>query len=144
MVDILTASDFPEIRATLDVSLDITNLPDAVIALDIYLGRATEWVMSRNPAAETYTGAVDATSRAIRRACVLATAALIAPSLPWLTQETYENQIGYKRVAVDLNSLVADLWSQASAQMDLSLPTDDAPVYGGKPFFTTAKGRRGQ
>jgi hypothetical protein len=144
MAAILAATDFPEVRAALDVSLDITNLPDDVIALDIYLGRATEWVISRNAAAAAYVGAVDAASRAIRRACILATAALVAPSLPWLSQETYENQHSYKRQEVDLGSLVADLWSQANDQIEASLPVDERAVSGGgKPFFTTAKGRRG-
>jgi hypothetical protein len=144
MVAILAVGDFPEIRAALDVSLDITNVPDAVIALDIYLGRATEWVVDHNPAAASYVGAVDAPSRALRRACILATAALIAPSVPWLVQEAFENQHSYKRQVMDLGMLVADLWSQANDQINLSLPLDEAATTGGgKPFFTTASGRRG-
>lgn len=143
MVDILSPADFPEIRATLDVSLDVSNLPDATIALDINLGRATEWVISQNPDAANYAGAVDAQSRAIRRACVLATAALIAPTLPWLVQETYTNRFGYKRQETDVGTLVADLWTQAGEQIKLSLPEVTTPVYGGKPFFIAVCGRRG-
>lgn len=145
MVQIIAVADFPEVRAALDVSLDITNLPDSVIALDIYRGRATDWVISRNPAAASWSGSVDAPSIAIRRACILATAALLAPSLPWLIQETFEHQVSYKRQETDLQMLVSDLWSQANAQIDLSLPDDGVVTTGGgKPFFTVARGRRGQ
>ena len=144
MVVILTAADFPEIRAAIDVTIDIANLPDAVIALDINLGRATEWVVARNPVAASYAGAVDATSRAIRRACVLATAAILAPTVPWLTSETFMNRTSYKRQETDLGTLVADLWTQANDQIQLSLPVEEqATVGGGKPFFTVASGRRG-
>ena len=141
---ILTPADFWEIRASLDVTLDGASLPDALIAADIHLGRATEWVVTQNPDAANYAGAVDARSRAVRRACVLATAALLAPRVPWLIQETFGVRASYKRQETDIGMLVSDLWSQAHEQIQISLPEGAATTSsggGGKPFFTTAKAR---
>lgn len=142
---ILTPADFWEVRAALDVTLDVGSLPDVIIGADIHLGRATEWVVSQNPEAANYAGAVDARSRAVRRACVLATAALLAPHVPWLTQETFGVRASYKRQEVDVGMLVSDLWSQANEQLQASLPPELATTTsgGGKPFFTVARARPG-
>lgn len=143
---IITLADFPEIRAALDPTLDASNLPDSVIDLDIYRGRAEEWVISRNPAAASYAGAVDGYSRAMRRAAVLATAAYLAVNPPQLLTETFGQKYSYRRAEVKTQDLAADLWAAANDQITLSLPPDAAtPNYGGmRPFFVTATGRRGQ
>ena len=57
MTALLTATHYPAIRAALEVTLTSKELPDAVIALDIYLAAAIAEVLARDPLAESRTGA---------------------------------------------------------------------------------------
>ena len=72
----LTSTEYPSIRAVLDVSLDSTVLPDATIALDVFQGAAEADVERQDPSWASRTGA-EAT--AIQQAAIYYTAARIAP-----------------------------------------------------------------
>jgi hypothetical protein len=76
---LLASSDWPAVRAALDITLDSAQLPDATIALDIYSGRAMREVEARVTGATGLTGDDELK---VTAAAVFLTAAHIAPALP--------------------------------------------------------------
>lgn len=73
----LQSSDYPEIRAAIDISLDAGQLPDTIIGLAIYKTAAEQWVAAQT----TYTGTE------ARLAAILYCASLIAPQVPAVIRE---------------------------------------------------------
>jgi endonuclease/exonuclease/phosphatase (EEP) superfamily protein YafD len=145
---VLTPADYPQIRAAIDATLTPKTLPDSTIAMDIYSGRAEDWVQAHSPAA--YAAYVDPPATpvdvALHRAAIFATAALIATAQPLLVTETFGGQYSYRRNERDPATLVGDLWTLANEQIGLAggeTPVPQSPG-GGKPFFTLAYGGRGR
>mgnify|MGYP001192831459 CR=1 FL=1 len=134
---LLGSSDYPAIRAAIDISLTATDLPDATIALDLYAGAAERWVLGRDPDAASRTG--DDALR-VKEAAVCACAALLLPALPAIRRETHGDD-SYERQVVDPEKQAAALWGRASAAIDAYLAPDDDD--GPRPtFFALASGRR--
>lgn len=73
---LLDSSDYVSVRAALDTSLGKGELPDDMIALDLYAGEAQRWVASQI----TVTGS-EATGPRAKLAAVYMTAALLAPAV---------------------------------------------------------------
>lgn len=136
---LLTSADYPAIRAALDVALDSTILPDATIALDIYLGAAEREVAALDPDSGTRTG--DDLAR-VKSAVVYLTAALLAPAIPWIVRESVGGQ-SYERVREDWGALASALRQRAHAEIATVLdPTQVTPT---RPaVFALAAGRRGR
>lgn len=136
---LLSPTDYPAIRAAIDLSLTATELPDATIALDLYSGAAERWVLARDPDAASRTG-TDALR--VKEAAVLACAALLLPAIPAIRRETHGDD-SYERAIVEPAAAAAGLWSRASAAIDAYLePSDDD---GQRPtFFAIASRRRGR
>lgn len=138
-MSLLHISDFPAIRAALDVSLKALALPDAVIALPIYQGAAEAEVLARDPLAESRTGA--ALQHVVNAAICLA-AAYIAPAMPALTAEQI-GQYRYQR-EVDWPARAAELRARADAELAAVLTPSTALRPAPPSMFAVASGRRGQ
>jgi pyrrolidone-carboxylate peptidase len=117
---LLTAADFPEIRAAIDIDLDAEDVPDAIIALDLYQGAGERAVLVLVPEADGLAG--DELARA-RTAAILFTAALVTQGLPRITQERIGNY-SYSRAwdTAGLAAKAAELRSRAHAALTGLLP----------------------
>lgn len=136
---LLTSTDYPSIRAAIDISLTATDLPDATIALDIFIGAAMREVLSRDPEAESRTG--DDLAR-VKAAAVYLTAARLIVTLPQILRET-DLDTTYQRQAVDVAARAAELRALAEAELNEVLEPDDATA--DRPtMFDTAHGYRGR
>lgn len=138
-MSLLSASDYPAIRAALDVSLKATALPDAVIALPIYQGAAESEVLARDPEAENRSGA--ALQRVVNAAIFL-TAAYLASALPTITAETV-GRYSYQR-DTDWGARAAELRQRADAELAAVLTPDAAARPLPPGMFAVASGRRGR
>jgi hypothetical protein len=137
---LLTSSDYPAIRAAIDVSLDSTMLSDDVIAMPIYAEAAEAEVLVRDPLALSREGS--AWQRVVNAAIYLAAARLVR-AVVWIKSEEIGGERQYSRQETDLNALIADLRGKAEAELAAVLePTATAPS---RPtMFTLASGRRGR
>lgn len=136
---LLSAADWPAVRAALDVTLDSSALPDATIALDIFSGEAMREVEARVTDATTLTGddALDVTA-----AAVYLTAANLAPSMPSLTRASGQ-YLDWQRKGMDWNQRAAELRARAEEKIaDLLEPDTAAPHL--PTMFATAGGTRGK
>lgn len=79
---LLSSSDYPAIRALVDTTLTVGELPDAVIGYDQVIGNADRLVKSVIPGAESLTG--DSLLRAKLAARLLA-ASELAAAAPQMT-----------------------------------------------------------
>jgi len=135
---LLSAADYPAIRAAIDVSLTARVLPDSVIGLPIYVDAAEAEVLARDPLAESRTGAA---LQHVTNAAVLLTAALLAPALPGYTAEDF-SEYSYQR-KTDWATRAAELRKRAEAELAAVLEPEN-PTTASKPtMFTTAPGTRG-
>ncbi len=127
---IIATSDYPAVRAAIDIYLDAQTLPDAVIALDIYQGAAERVVMARVPGWETLQG--DDLAR-VETAVVYLTASLICPAIPAIFRETMPDY-AYQAHRADPATQAAQLARRAEqALFPLTGPAVAMP-----PFFTLA------
>lgn len=137
-MSLLTASEYPAIRAAIDVSLDATLLPDSVIALPIYAGAADTDVQSRDPLWASRTGT--ALQRLVNAAIYLAAASL-CPAIPQIIQEQTTEHT-YQRRSVDWTALAGELRGRAEAELAAVIESDaqiERPT-----MFTVGIGRRGR
>lgn len=137
---ILGSTDYPEIRAAIDVSLDSDDLSDAVIGYDIYIGTAELEVKKRIPNAESKTGD-DLTH--VKAATVLLTAALLSPSVPQLVSTKAGEDFQFQYDKRDWVFHAAELRQRAEGHIQAVLaPTSDAPQ---RPtMFARVSGTRGK
>lgn len=139
----LTNAEYPAVRAAIDISLDPTNLPDDVIALPVYAGEAEQWVLAMNPLAGTYTTG-SAEYLRMQVAAIYACAALVAPSVPVITGETFGQDHRYTRKDVDMAALAEKLWERARSAINAVIGVTEADSRPPRRFiFTRASGRRG-
>lgn len=137
---ILTAADYPAIRAAIDTSLTPEDLPDGVIGLDIYAGDAQREVRRRVPGAEELAGDEAAEARA---AAVLLCAALLVPAVPQIVGESHGDDT-YSRKLADPATLAAELRARALDKLAALVTPDQAPERHRPTLFRTAGGRRGR
>ncbi len=138
---ILTADDYPAIRAALDVGLNAQQLPDATIAQGIFLEAAEAELVKQVPTAASLTG--DDLKR-VKRALVWLTAAYLAHSVVRLTSLSVQTRdLSYSRQTFDPDEKAAELRARAQGEIDMLLtPTESAAR---RPTaFTLAAGRRGR
>jgi hypothetical protein len=108
----LSPVEFAAVRAAIDISLDISNLSDDVIALPMYRDEAERWVVTMNPLAVTYEPGSDAYLKT-QVAAIYACAALITPAVPNLTSEAYGQGFRYTRKEIDIVATQKLLWERA-------------------------------
>lgn len=136
---ILTAPDFPAVRAAIDLSLDATVVPDATIALPIFQGLAETQVLARDPLAA---GRVDPDLTHIKNAAIYLTAALLVASLPQIIQEDFAKDYRYVKQPVDREALAALLRARADDEIDAVL--DPNGLSSERPsMFALGHGTRG-
>lgn len=139
MAPLLTSADYPAIRAMIDISLDSTTLPDAIIALDAYIGAGMRDVLLLDPLAESRTGTE---LQHARTAAIQFTAARIAPAIPRLQGETF-GDYRYQLQPVDWEARASALRAAAGAELDAYLDTGD--LTSDMPtMFGVAHGSRGR
>jgi hypothetical protein len=133
-VPLTTSADYPDIRGAIDVSLDADSLPDTVIGLDRYIGRAERWV------AERTTDVGDHAKQAVISRC----AALLVPHIPNITSESRPG-FSYQRQALDVEMAVGQLNADALEEIDLANGGDSKTSLDLRPtIFSAANGCRGR
>ena len=136
---LLTAADYPSVRAVLDITLDADSLPDSIIELPVYAGSAEADVAAKDPLYATRTGT---DKLHIRNALILFCAARIAPAMPSITAETQGPYV-QARSPVDWMKRQAELTGRAESEIAAVLtPTQSTVKY--PTFFTTGYGTRGR
>lgn len=136
---LLSSSDWPAVRAALDITLSSTQLPDATIALDIFSGEAMREVEARVTDATTLTGDDELT---VTAAAVFLTASFIAPSLPSLTAGRGQN-LQWQRQGVNWDQRARDLRERAEEKIAELLEPSAVDAY--RPtMFARASGTRGK
>mgnify|MGYP001003842829 CR=1 FL=1 len=139
MASLLTLTEYPAVRAAIDISLTATDLPDEVIGLPIYASAAEAAVKARDPDWDTRTGA--AKDRLVE-AVICWTASLLAPALPALKSEAHPEGYSYSR-EIDYVGRASALRQQAETALTAVLTPSD-PAAGRPTFFALATGRRGR
>lgn len=134
---ILSGSDYNSIRGVLDTSLEVDDLPDAVIALPVYAARAELLLLARDPLALTRIGTE---AQRIKLAAIFFTASLIAPAIPAITS-LKADEIQYART-VDWNARAGELRALADAEIDAVLSPDNQDDADRPLAFTLAQGGR--
>ena len=134
---LLTSANWPEVRAALDVSLTTRQLPDAVIAYDLYSGRAMRRVLEQAPTAESMTG--DSLLRC-KNAAIFYTAAFLAPAIPNITRKNIGDVD--QSFDIDWEARAATLLAAAAAELaEVLTPSETAPAM--PRMFAVASGYRG-
>jgi hypothetical protein len=131
---LIDESRFDEIRSAIDTTLGEANLPNEIIAKDIYLGRALRWVASKT----TNTGPE------AKNAAIYYIAYLICPSMPQLESDRKATGDGYQVKVENLQDKLDRLLT--TAQGYISEIDDVTPVLATQvpEYFTLARGRRGR
>jgi hypothetical protein len=129
------------VRSALDLSLTTDDLPFTTIDRLIFTDPAREWVLARDPDAETYEQD-SANWRRAQNAFTFRLAAEIAPSLPRILQERAASGSSVQFQREKVEDLVARLLAKASAELAAYLEESGYPV----PSFTfgAASGTRGR
>jgi hypothetical protein len=134
---LLTSANWPEVRAALDVSLTTRQVPDAVIAYDLYSGRAMRRVIEQVPTAESMTG--DSLQRC-KNAAIFYTAAYLAPAIPNITRKNIGDVD--QSFDIDWEARAATLLAAAAAELaEVLTPSETAPAM--PVVFAAASGYRG-
>lgn len=136
-MSVLSAADFPAVRAVLDVSLDTATLPDATLSQPVYLQAAEAELLALDPLVATRVGTE---GERVKRAGIYLLAARVAPAIPRLTGEGFEDY-RYQTEAMDWERRADHLRALARAEIALLLAqaaTDRRPT-----IFTVATGDRG-
>ena len=138
MTTLLTVSLYPQVRAALGVLIDDTLLPDSVIAMDLYAGRAQTWLEERDSQWATRTGSA---RQHLVNAVVLRCAGLLATAMPAMTAEKIGDEYSYSGQAPDWQERAGALLSDAESEVQAVIATDDdeaATAYM-PTFFTVAR-----
>lgn len=133
---ILSSSDYPAIRAALDINLDATLLPDATIALAPFVGAAELEIARRDPNAATRTGD-EATH--IKLAAILLAAAYLAPSVPRLVSSSMSG-VSFSMQQATWDQIAQRLHAEADRHLAVVL----AESFAGPTHFALATGTRGK
>ena len=137
-MSLLTPTLYPQVRAALGVLVDDSLLPDSIISMELYSGRAQTWVEETDPSWATRTGN---DRQHLINAVVLRCAGLIAVALPGITQERFgPDDYQYQADSPRWNDRAAQLLAEADNEIQtvLSDPTTSIPA-SMPTFFTVAR-----
>lgn len=133
---VLQSSQYPDVRRAVNPTLDDVAIPDAVIASEVYAGRAARYI---ERAVVNAAGRTGAEATAVQRATMYKTAALLAEMMPEIKQSKLPDQeaifdtYSRKERALALNKIVdEEVGLLNSVRATLVRPT----------FFTLATGTR--
>lgn len=113
MAVIQNPGDFPQVRAALDLELTEAGLPDAKIALPIFLDATEQWVADTIP---DPSGLSPADTNRLHRAAVWHLAGLLAPSLPSVVRRG-DRDVVEQLVEIDRQKQAADLLGRAEGEI---------------------------
>lgn len=133
---ILTNDLYDSVRAALDTKLTEEDLPNSIVAMDIYAGAAELDVLARDPQAESRT---DDDLKRVKNAAVYFCAARLAPAIPHLVETGDENNT-WRWQQRDWQARAQELRQLADESVNEVLTTD---VVRPK-VFSVASGRRGR
>ena len=137
MTTLLTVQTYPSIRAALGVLVDSNLLPDSIIQLDLYAGRAQTWLEGKDPLWAARTGA-DRTH--LVNAVVLRCAGLLASVMPALTAEAFAGEYNYSQTPVDWTARAAALMADAEDEAQAVITSEADAVTATMPtMFSSAK-----
>lgn len=139
MTTLLTVGTYPSIRAALGLLVDSNLLPDSIIQLELYAGRAQSWLETKDPLWATRTGADRVR---LTNAVVLRCAGLLASVMPSLTAESFAGEYNYSAQPVDWAARAAALMADAedevqqviAAEEDVSTATMPVMFSSAKPY----------
>lgn len=137
-MNLLTSSDYPAIRAAIDISLDPEVLPDSIIDHPIYAPWADAEVCRRDPA---WAGRDAAGQQKLVNAAIFLTAAVLAPAIPQVIQEQ-TTEHSYSRRSVDWSRLADEL--RARAEQEIAAVVETSAAIDRPTMFSVGTGRRGQ
>lgn len=120
-MELLTAEHWSQVRAAIGIEVDDVDLPDTVITMSIFLGRARSAVKTQDPLWETRVG--DAWSH-LENAVVYFTAANIVMSFTRNDSETFGTLYKWTRTIVPAATLATALAAQGQDEIDLVLNPD--------------------
>lgn len=138
---ILTSSEYPAIRAALDVGLNANDLPDSVIGQSIFLDAAEAELVARVPGAASMTGE---SLKRVKRALIWLTAAYLAGSVVRITSLSVQTRdLSYARATFDPEQKAAELRARAEIEISqLLTPEESTPARF--TIFALAEGTRGK
>lgn len=136
-MSILEETDFPAIRAAIDIELDKTVLPDATIALPIFQGEG-EYIFATAVAAAV--PPVDTTLQTSKNACIYYIAALLSLKLSQYVSETFQ-EYRYQKTQIPQDQLAFSLFAQGDTQVARLLGLDEA-LATAPNLLRVAHGRR--
>lgn len=136
---ILEAADYPLVRAALGPRVTATDLPDATIENDLYLGAATDEVVARLPDAEDVAADDTPEGRRVKRATAYLTAANVLARSPNVTAARFADTA--ISTPAERDERVAALRASAEDALgDLVTPGGGEPL----SLFWLVSGRRGR
>lgn len=127
----LSSTEYPAVRAVLDVDLNTQNLPDTTIALDIYEGAANQDVLDRDPAAASRTGT---DGERVLRAAIYFCAARLTGAVVRLTSISIQaRDLTYAKQTFDPTERAEELRDLANDELDevLGEETDNSGLEAG-------------
>lgn len=138
MTTLLTVQTYPSIRAALGVLVDSNLLPDSIIQMDLYAGRAQAWLETKDPLWATRTGA---DHQHLVNAVVLRCAGLLASVMPALTAESFKGgEYNYSAEPVDWTARGAALMADAEDEVQQVIAAEEDVSTANMPvMFTSAK-----
>lgn len=139
MAFLLPADRYPDIRRVLDPTLGDAALPVELIESDMFLGEAERWVVSQDSSAA---GRIGEEQKAVYRAIIYYTAALISPGLPQTKQENMAGHSATLDFAETAQERTSRLLLMAQTAITPFVVIPPAVLTGGIVFITTVQGRR--
>lgn len=139
MAYMLPLDRYPDIRLALDPLIEDDALADEIIESDLFLGEAERWALSVDPAAGTRSGEEQ---KALYRAIIKRTAALISPAMPQARQINMAGHTGTFTFSETPEQRTKRLFDESMAEFGYYILISDVTV---NPivFITTVSGRRG-
>lgn len=119
---ILSTTEYPAIRAALDLNLTSNDLPDATIGLNIYKLAAEQDVLDLDPDAETRIGT---DGERVLRAAIYFCAARLAPVVVQIASISIQTRdLNYSSPPFDPIKRAAELREMANDEIDEVLGTE--------------------
>ena len=136
----ITSSDYNEIRARISVYIDDEMLPDSIISMDTFIGKAEDDVVARLDSDITLTSVLRAK---VKRACILRAAAELTQAVP-RTKSTGADSIRIDYESTDWMSLRDALMAKSDEEIDDVNRKEGVSSGGGFTTMITADGGRGK
>ena len=138
---ILIQTDYPAIRAAIDVSLGESDLTNSIISQTIYKDAAEQDVLDIDASAESRTGE---NANRVKRAAIYFCAARLCPAVVRITSlSTKVGDMSYSKQTFDPTKRAKELREMAEDELaEVLTPAEETP---NRPtFMTVASGTRGR